>query len=148
MNNKGVLIVDEDCFRAEKLVFIVRLGGYETRIFSSEAAALNWSQYGCHEEETLCLLFNNPGGFDRAEQIVAAWRAAGMTLPVVLVQRGKDSWNQRLAIGEKDHFFVCEPESVMQTLNILTAIAADNRLGSGGYTEKRIRFMGEAAQCK
>ena len=148
MNNKVVLVVDEDSHHAEKLVFFVRLGGYETRIFSSEAPALNWAKYGCAEEETLCLLCNNLENFDRAEQIAAAWIAAAVTLPVVLVQRGKGSWNRRLSIAESDHFFVCEPESVMQTLEILTAIAASNRLGAGSCTEKRTILMGGGSQCK
>lgn len=122
MNKKVVLVVDEDSNRAEKLLFIVRLGGYETRTFSSAAAAWNWIKYGCSEGDVFCLLFNNPGDFKRAEEILAAWTAAGMIVPVVLVQRGKGSWNQLLTIGEKDHFFVCDPESVMQTLDILSVI--------------------------
>lgn len=127
MNRKVVLVVDEDSHRVENLLFIVRLGGYVTRTFSSTAAALNWIKYGCTEDDALCLLFNNPGDFNLAEEIVAAWTAAGMTLPIVLLQRGKGNWNRLLAIGEKDHFFVSEPESVMQTLEILTAITANSR---------------------
>lgn len=148
MNNKRILVVAEDALRAEKLVFVVRLGGYETRVFDNEAAALNWAKYGCHDEEVLCLVFNNSGGFERAEQIVSAWRIAGTVLPVILVQRGQGSWNQRLAIGEDEQFFVCEPEAVMQILDVLTEIAANNRLGIEGYTEKRIRFFEEGVQCK
>lgn len=122
MNKKIVLVVDEDNNRAEKLLFIVRLGGYETRTFGSAAAALNWVKYGCSDGEILCLLFNHPGELAQAEEIFATWTTAGMIVPVVLVQRGKGSWNQLLTIGEKDHFFVCDPESVMQTLDILSVI--------------------------
>lgn len=148
MKKKGVLIVDENNQRAEKLDFIVRLGGYETRTFASEAAALNWAKYGCTEEgDCLCLLFNNPGEFDRAEQIATFWSATGMTIPVVLVQRGQGSWNRTLSIKEKDHFFVCEPESVMQTLDILTAIAANNRCCAGTGNGKMATGRGDLAQC-
>lgn len=144
MNKKGVLIVDEDSQRAEKLVFIVRLGGYETRTFGSEAAALNWAKYGCAEGDALCLLFNNPGNFDRAEQIVTGWLATGMTLPMILVQRGQGSWNHLLTSGEKENFFVCEPESVMQTLDILSAITAHKPCGA----ENRALGREGVAQCK
>lgn len=127
MNKKVVLIVDEDSRRAEKLLFIVRLGGYETRTFSGAAVALNWAKYGCPDGEILCLLFNHPGELAQAEEIYATWAASGMIVPVVLLQRGKGSWNQLLTVGEKDHFFVCDPESVLQTLDILSVIAfADN----------------------
>lgn len=122
MSKKVVLIVDEDSHRAEKLLFIVRLGGYETRTFNGAAAALNWAKYGCADGEILCLLFNHPGELTQAEEIFATWTASGMIVPVVLLQRGKGSWNQLLTIGEKDHFFVCEPESVLQTLDILLLI--------------------------
>lgn len=127
MNKKVVLVVDEDSHRAEKLLFIVRLGGYETRTFSSAAAALNWAKYGYSDGEILCLLFNHPGELAQAEEILAIWTATGMIVPVVLLQRGKGSWNHLLTIGEQDHFFVCDPESVMQTLDILSVITlADN----------------------
>lgn len=127
MNKKVVLVVDEDSHRAEKLLFIVRLGGYETRTFGSAAAALNWAKYGYSDGEILCLLFNHPGELAQAEEILAIWTATGMIVPVVVLQRGKGSWNQLLPIGEKDHFFVCDPESVMQTLDILSVItSADN----------------------
>lgn len=132
MNKKVVLVVDEDSQRAEKLLFIVRLGGYDTRIFGSTQAALNWVKYGCSEGDALCLLFNSPGDFNRAEEIVAVWADAGMIVPVVLLQRGKGKWNQLLAIEEKDHFFVCEPESVLQTLEILTAITATKQCSEPG----------------
>lgn len=144
MNKKIVLVVDEDSRRAEKLLFIVRLGGYVTRTFGNTAAALNWIKYGCSEGEALCLLFNHPGDFNRAEEIVAAWVAVGMTLPVILLQRGHENWNRRLAIDEHDHFFVCEPESVMQTLEILAAITANNRRSEPQKTIVR----GEVVQCK
>ena len=36
MNKKVVLVVDEDSHRAEKLLFIVRLGGYKTVIVSAD----------------------------------------------------------------------------------------------------------------
>ena len=148
MNKKIVLVVDENNLRAEKLLFILRLGGYETRTFGTAAAAWNWIKYGYAEGEALCLLFNNPGDFNRAEEIVAAWAAAGMTLPVVLLQRGQGSWNRRLAIGEKDHFFVCEPESVMQTLEILTAITANNRRSEPEGVVRKTIVRGEVGQCK
>lgn len=122
MNTKIVLIVDEDGQRAEKIDFIIRLGGYETRRFDNEAAALNWVKYGCTDVAVLCLLFNNPGAFDRAEQIIATWVATGRIVPVVLIKRGQCSLNHLRTIGSQDHFFACEPESVMQTLDILTAI--------------------------
>jgi DNA-binding NtrC family response regulator len=146
MNNKIVLVVDEDSLRAEKLLFIVRLGGYLTRTFGSTAAALNWSQYGCSDGDALCLLFNNPGDINRAAEIVATWSAAGMTLPVVLLQRGQGNWNRLLAIAEKDLFFVCEPESVMQTLEILTAITANNRRSEPKCSMAKIN-RGEVVQC-
>jgi len=127
MNKKVVLIVDEDGHRAEKLLFIVRLGGYETRTFSNAAAALNWVKYGCAVAETLCLLFNHPGELAQAEEIFATWTATGKIVPVVLLQRGKSNWHHLLTIDEKEHFFVCEPEDVMQTLDILSLIeSADN----------------------
>ena len=148
MNNKIVLVVDEDNLRAEKLLFIVRLGGYVTRIFGSTAAALNWIKYGCSEGEALCLLFNNPGDFNHAEEIAAEWVSAGMTLPVVLVKRGQGNWNRLLSVGEKDHFFVCEPESVMQTLEILTAISANNRRSEPECVVVKTIVRGEGAQCK
>lgn len=123
MNKKVVLVVDEDSHRVEKLLFIVRLGGYETRTFNGAAAALNWAKYGCSDGEILCLLFNHPGELAQAEEIYATWTASGMIVPVVLLQRGKGSWNQLLSVGEKDHFFVCDPENVLQTLDILSVIA-------------------------
>ena len=147
MNKKNVLVVDEDSLRAEKLLFILRLGGYVPRTFGSTAAALNWIKYGCAEGDALCLLFNYPGDFNRAEEIVAAWAVDGRTLPVVLLQRGQGNWNRRLAIGEKDHFFVCEPESVMQKLEILTAITANNRRREPECVGKTI-VRGEIGQCK
>lgn len=130
--NKVVLVVDEDSRRAEKLLFIIRLGGYETRTFGNAAAALNWVKYGCPVGETLCLLFNHPGELAQAEEIYATWAANGMIVPVVLLQRGNGSWNQLLTVGDKDHFFVCEPESVMQTLDILSHIGyTDNAVVAG-----------------
>ena len=136
MNKKVVLVVDEDSHRAEKLLFIVRLGGYETRTFGSAAAALNWAKYGYSDGEILCLLFNHPGELAQAEEILAIWTATGMIVPVVLLQRGKGSWNHLLTIDEKDHFFVCDPESVMQTLDILSVItSADNG------TEASLEFL-------
>lgn len=122
MSKKMVLIVDEDSHRAERLDFIVRLGGYATRDFDCEAAALNWVRCGSLEEDVLCLLFNSPGDFDRAEQIVATWVASGKVVPVVLVKRGQCRINHLLTVDWHDYFFVCEPESVMQTLDILAAI--------------------------
>lgn len=122
MNKKVVLIVDEDSRRAEKLLFIVRLGGYETQTFGSTAAAVNWVKYGCSVGEILCLLFNHPGKQEQAEEVFATWTAAGKIVPVVLVQREKGNWNHLHTIGEKDYFFVCEPESVMQVLDILSTI--------------------------
>lgn len=124
MNRKVVLIVDEDISRAEKLDFILRLGGYITRFFSCEKAALNWARYGCSDGEALCFLFNSRIEMDRAEEILSMWTADGMSLPVVLVQRGKGSWNHLLSLDTMEQFVVCEPESVMQTLEILTEIAA------------------------
>lgn len=135
MNKKVVLVVDEDNHRAEKLLFIVRLGGYETHTFGNAAAALNWVKYGCAVGEVLCLLFNHPGELKQAEEILATWTAAGMIVPVVLLQRGKGSWHQLLSIGEKDHFFVCDPESVMQALDILSVIACVDS-GAGAWPEK------------
>lgn len=146
MHNKIVLVVDEDSHRVEKLLFIVRLGGYLTQTFGSTAAALNWIQYGCSRDDALCLIFNNPGDFNRAEEVVAAWTAAGMTLPIVLLQRGQGNWNRLLAIGEKDHFFVCEPESVMQTLEILTAIRCNALEGAGGKTVATGRLFNASRQ--
>lgn len=148
MNNKIVLVVDEDNLRAEKLLFIIRLGGYVTRTFGSTAAAWNWIKYGCTEDDALCLLFNNPGNFSRAEEIVAEWTAAGRTLPIVLLQRGQGNWNRLLSVGEKDHFFVCEPESVMQTLEILTAITANNRRSEPECVVVKTIVRGKGAQCK
>ena len=147
MNKKIVLVVDEDSLRAEKLLFILRLGGYVTRTFGSTAAAWNWIKYGYAEGDALCLLFNNPGDFNRAEELVAAWAAAGMIVPVVLLQRGQGSWNRLLAIGEKDHFFVCDPESVMQTLEILTAITANNRRSRPEDGAGKPVVRGEVVPC-
>lgn len=125
MNKKVVLIVDEDKARAEKLVFMVRLGGYEPQLFGSTAAALNWIKYGDSVNNILCLLFNHPAELRQTEEIFTAWAAAGMIVPVVLVQRGEDNWSHNAR--NKDHFFVCMPEEVMQTLDILSVIEyADN----------------------
>jgi DNA-binding NtrC family response regulator len=135
MKKRVVLVVDEDSHRAEKIHFIVRLGGYETHTFGSAAAALNWVKYGCPVGQALCLLFNHPGELRQAEEIFATWTAAGRIVPVILLQRGKGSWYQLLSIGEKDHFFVCEPESVMQALDILSVIACADR-GAGAWPEK------------
>lgn len=123
MNKKVVLIVDEDSRRAEKLHFIVRLGGYETQTFGSTAAAVNWVKYGCSAGEILCLLFNHPGKQEQAEEVFATWTASGKIVPVVLVQREKGNWHHLHTIDEMDCFFVCEPESVMQALDILSTIA-------------------------
>lgn len=148
MNKQIVLIVDEDSLRTEKLVFIVRLGGYKTRTVDTVEEALNWSKYGCHEEDVLGLLCNNPGKFDRARQIVTVWIAAGRTVPAVLLQRGKGDWNHLLPIGEDDHFFVCDPESVMQTLEILTAIRANRRCSAQECGEEITNGRGDVVQCK
>ena len=148
MNKKLVLVVDEDSHRAEKLLFIVRLGGYETRTFGGAAAAINWLEYGCPEGEALCLLFNCPGDYNLAEEIAAAWAAAGMTLPVVLLQRHQGNWNRLLAIGEKDHFFVCEPDGVMQTLEIVTAITASKRCTEPEYAKWKTIVWGKVFQCE
>lgn len=123
MNKKIVLIVDEDSRRAEKLLFIVRLGGYETQTFGSAAAAVNWVKYGCSDGEILCVLINHPGKQQEAEEVFATWAATGKIVPVVLVQREKGNWNHLHTISEKDYFFVCQPESVMQALDILSTIA-------------------------
>jgi hypothetical protein len=49
-----------------------------------------------------------------------------------LVQRENGNCNHLLTIGEKEYFFVCEPESVMQVLDILSAIeCADNGAEAG-----------------
>ena len=122
MQKKVVLIVDEDSRRAEKLVFIVRLGGYETQTFGNTAAAVNWVKYCCSAGEILCLLFNHPCKEEQAGEIFATWAAAGKTVPFVLVQREKGNWNHLFTICEKDYFFICEPESVMQVLDILSTI--------------------------
>ena len=148
MNKKIVLVVDEDSLRAEKLLFILRLGGYVTQTFGSAAAAWNWIKYGFADGDALCLLFNNPGDFNRAEEIVAAWSAAGMTLPIVFLQRGQGSWHRLPAIGEQDHFFVCDPESVMQTLEILTANTVNNRRSGPEGAGEKTSVRGEVAQCK
>lgn len=137
MNKKIVLIIDEDGDRAEKLHFIVQLGGYATRTFGSVAAAFNWAQYGCPQGEVLCLLLNDPGQQDLAEKIFATWMATGMIVPVVMVQRGKEDWNRLLNIGEQDHFFLCAPEGVMQTLDILSAIASGDS-AAGGWSKKLV----------
>lgn len=123
MNKKVVLIVDEDSRRAEKLCFIVRLGGYETQTFASTAAAVNWVKYGCPAGEILCVLINHLGKQEQPEEVFVTWTAAGKIVPIVLVQREKGNWSHLHTIGEKDYFFVCEPESVMQVLDILSAIA-------------------------
>ena len=143
MKKKVVLVVDEDSRRAEKLLFIVRLGGYETQTFGSTAAALNWVKYGCSVGEVLCLLFNHPGKEEQAGEIFATWAAAGKTVPVVLVQREKGNWNHLLTLGEKDHFFVCEPENVMQVLDLLSAIECADK-GAAAGSEKFLA-SGEAS---
>jgi hypothetical protein len=122
MNKKVVLIIDENKQRTERLDFIVRLGGYETQSFDSDAVALNWVRYAGQEEKVLCVLFNNPGDVARVEQICQSSIESEMFVPVVLVQRGHYSF---LAIDKKEHFFTCEPEGVMQTLDILSAIEYD-----------------------
>ena len=122
MSKKIVLIIDEDGDRAEKLHFIVQLGGYAIRTFGSAAAAFNWAEYGCPQGEVLCLLLNDPGQQELAEKVFTTWMATGMLVPVVMVQRGKEDWNLLLNIGEQDHFFLCAPEDVMQTLDILSVI--------------------------
>lgn len=132
MKKKIVLVVDEDSRRAEKLLFIVRLGGYETQTFGSTAAALNWVKYGCSVSEILCLLFNHPGKQEQAEEVFATWTATGKIVPVVLVQREKSNRNHLHTIDEKDHFFVCEPESVMQVLDILSAIEGTDKGAAAG----------------
>ena len=135
MKKKVVLIVDEDNRRAEKLLFIVRLGGYETQTFGSTAAAVNWVKYGCAVGEILCLLFNQPGKEEQAGEVFATWAAAGKIVPAVLVQREKGNWNHLLTICEKDYFFVCEPESVMQVLDILSTIkCTDNEVEADSET--------------
>lgn len=131
MSKKMVLIIDEDGDRAEKLHFIVHLGGYTTRTFGSAAAAFNWAEYGCPQGEVLCLLINHPGQQESAEKVFATWMATGMIIPVVVVQRGKGDWHHLLNIGEQDHFFICTPESVMQTLDILSVIASGNSAAEG-----------------
>lgn len=122
MSRKIVLIIDEDGDRAEKLHFIVQLGGYTIRTFSSVAAAFNWAEYGCPQGEVLCLLLNHPGQQEPAEKVFATWMATGMIVPVVMVQRGKKDWSHLLNIGEQDLFFLCTPEDVMNTLDILSVI--------------------------
>lgn len=130
MNKKVVLVVDDDNHRAEKLLFILRLGGYETRTFGNAATVFNWVKYGCSADEVLCILFNHPDGLQQAGEIFATWAGIGMIVPVVLLQREKGNWSQLLGIGETDLFFVCAPESVMQTLDILSVIAsADGNAG-------------------
>lgn len=131
MSKKIVLIIDEDGDRAEKLHFLVQLGGYTTRTFNSVAAAFNWAEYGCQEGEVLCLLFNDPGQQEMAEKVFATWMATGMIMPVVMVQRGKEDWYHHLNIDEQDHFFLCTPEDVMQTLDILSAIASADSAAAG-----------------
>lgn len=121
MNKKVVLIIDEDSRRTERLDFIVRLGGYETQSFESGVAALNWVRCAS-PEEVLCVLFNNPGGLNRIDGIVATWIDTGKIVPVVLVRRGQFDCP---AIDKMGHVFICEPESVMQTLEILSAIEYD-----------------------
>jgi DNA-binding NtrC family response regulator len=135
MSKKIVLIVDEDGERAEKLHFIVQLGGYTTRTFNSASAAFNWAEYGCPQGEVLCLLFNHLGQEGMAEKVFATWMATGMIIPVVMVQRGKEDWNQLLNIGEQDHFFICAPESVMQTLDILSVINYTGSSAEAGSEE-------------
>ncbi len=122
MSKKIVLIIDEDGDRAEKLHFIVQLGGYTSRTFGRAAAAFNWAEYGCPQGEVLCLLFNHTGQQEAVEEVFTIWKASGMIAPLVNVQRGKENWNHLLNIGELDHFFLCRPEDVMQTLDILSVI--------------------------
>lgn len=140
MNKKVVLIIDEDSRRTERLDFIVRLGGYETQSFESGAAALNWVRCAS-PEEVLCILFNNSGGMNRIDGIVATWIDTGKIVPVVLVRRDKFELNQNFAIDKMDHIFICEPESVMQTLEILSAIEYDET--SFALPQKRSLANGE-----
>lgn len=122
MNKNMVLIVDKNSHRVENLQFMVRLGGYETRIFENTAAALNWIKYAGHAAQILCLLFNHPQELENTEKIFTEWVGSGMIVPVVLVQRGKGNSFQLPMVGEMDHFFVCVPENIMQTLDILSVI--------------------------
>lgn len=140
MSKKIVLIVDEDGDRAEKLHFIVQLGGYATRTFGSAAAAFNWAEYGCLQGEVLCLLLNDPDQQDLAEKVFATWMATEMIIPVVMVQRGQKDWNQLLNIGAQDHFFLSTPEGVLQTLDILSVIACGD--SAAGSWSKKLHSVG------
>lgn len=139
MSKKVVLIVDEDSQRTKRLTFMVRLGGYEVRNFDCEAEALNWASYACLEKEVLSLLFNRPGTFDRVEQIAATWIATGRSVPVVLVQKGPFNLDNVPLIEKDDLFFVCEPEGVMQTLDILSAVEC----GASGFYRPRRNHLSE-----
>lgn len=148
MNKKSVLVVDEDKARLEKLLFIIRLGGYETQTFGSLPVALNWIKYGSAESEDLCLVFNSPGEFHLVEEIVAAWSALGKKLPIILLQRGQAGWNRHLALDAMDPFFVCEPESLLQSLEVLTAISTkDTGVKSGEYAG-RMNVVGGRGVCR
>lgn len=123
MERNTVLIVDEDRHRLEKLLFMVQLGGYKARSFENTAAVLNWIKYAGEPSQILCLLFNCPLELVRIEEIFADLvAAAGVLVPVVSVQRGEVCKPNLCARGTIDHVFICEPECIMQTLDILADI--------------------------
>lgn len=148
MSKKSVLVVAEDKTRLEKLLFIIRLGGYEAQTFGSLPAVLNWVKYGCSEGDDLCLVFHSPGEFRLAVEIAATWSELGKKLPIILLQRGKAGWNRELSIDAMDPFFVCEPESLMQSLEVLAAIAAKNSCIESSECTGRMKVMGEAVICR
>lgn len=122
MSKKLVLVIDEDSRRAEGLLFVLRLAGYDSCLFLDMDTALNWVKHLIDAGEPLCLLINDLEDLSRAKQTITKLGTRRPTVPTILVQRGKDVQTAMLALADHHEILICEPATVMNTLEILTAV--------------------------
>lgn len=122
MSKKMVLVIDQDSYRAERLLFVLRLAGYDSSFFRDVATAVNWVKHVNVNEEQPCLLINDLDDPARATQTISALVESRAELPTILVQRCKGAWHALAALVDSQSIFVSEPATVMHTLERLPAI--------------------------